>query len=394
MSNIAFGKQLRAFRLQCHDPVSGKPLSQQRLGDLLGEEMGAGFSGAAVSDWERGESKIHVDDRHVLISLLKVLNKTGGLKTSSEANLLLEAGNYRALNPDEKQRVFPGEESKPADGESKPLVVHSPYGGFLSDGFQKLLDEAREGPSPAWTRVVTALLRRLSDRVSVPGVFRGLIWFWIWIASYLMLAPLLYGFFYTPETVLVSIVEYVCASLILPLCVGMLTNTRDNPFWQQDEEVSSLVLRLYTHQGAYVGFHIGYFIVFALRLLAYSLQVKFSLPTQFILVGLPLFLGNVASQVVPYNLWRAYGRLRLSDGAIFFVFVPLGFLWGWFLFQFHPVLMSPTSGIIVTLAAITLLVSMMTLQYRRKGNTVIPAHWWIILYGLILVCEIVLALTR
>jgi hypothetical protein len=403
MSEIDFGKQLRAFRLQCHDPVSRKPLSQQRLGELLGEELGAGFSGAAVSDWERGASKIHVDDRLVLISLLKVLNKTGGLKTLLEANTLLETGNYRALNLNEKQQVFPKEtllssSPSPVDdaGEQKTVPNPSPYSIFFTspNEFQNLVNEAQAGPSPAWPRVAMALLRRASDQVSVLSVFRALLWFWIWVAAYVMLSPSLYGSFDSRETVIVFIVEYVCASLLLPPCVGLLTNTKDNPFWRQDETVSPLMLRLYTYQGAYIGFHLGYFIIFAIRLLMYFLQVRFSVLIQFMLVGSPLVMSYVSSQVVPYNLWRAYGRLRFSDGAIFFVFIPLGFLWGWFLFEFHPLLTSPTTGIIVVLAAITLLVSMMTAQYRRKGNTVIPIHWWIILYSLILICEVILLLTK
>jgi len=99
-----FGKLLRTFREQCHNPGKGGKLSQQWLGRLLGEEMGISFSGATVSYWESGESKIHADDRFLLISLLKVLYKNEGLKTLSDAETLLEAGNYRALNPDEKRR--------------------------------------------------------------------------------------------------------------------------------------------------------------------------------------------------------------------------------------------------------------------------------------------------
>jgi hypothetical protein len=107
-------------------------------------------------------------------------------------------------------------------------------------------------------------------------------------------------------------------------------------------------------------------------------------------MSFPLVMGYISAHVVPYNLWRAYGRLWFSDGAIFFVFILLGPLWGWFFFEFYSILISPTTGIIVILAAITLLVSLMTLQYQRKGNTTIPVHWWIILYSLILICQIIL----
>ena len=52
------------------------------------------------------ENKINVEDRNVLIALITVLYMCGGLQTLKDANQLLEAGNYRALDDDEKQKVF------------------------------------------------------------------------------------------------------------------------------------------------------------------------------------------------------------------------------------------------------------------------------------------------
>ena len=103
-----FGEALRTFRQASNDPERlNRRLSQERLGELIGDEMGdLGFSGAAVSNWERGKSKISAEDRNVLMALIKVLHKCGGLRTLDDANQLLEAGNYRALDDDEKQKVF------------------------------------------------------------------------------------------------------------------------------------------------------------------------------------------------------------------------------------------------------------------------------------------------
>ena len=105
-----FGTLLRIIRNRCVDPdIPGRSLTQERFGELLGGELGiqGGFSGAAVSDWERGKSRIRADDRLVLISLLVVLRRQGGIRSVSEANELLEVGNYRALNPAELEKVFP-----------------------------------------------------------------------------------------------------------------------------------------------------------------------------------------------------------------------------------------------------------------------------------------------
>jgi hypothetical protein len=88
--------------------MRGGSLTQERLGELLGDELGnAGYSGAAVSDWEREISKIDEDNRPVLVALVGVLYQLGGVETVAEANKLLHAGNYRALNPDERQQIFP-----------------------------------------------------------------------------------------------------------------------------------------------------------------------------------------------------------------------------------------------------------------------------------------------
>ena len=71
----SFGKALRAFREMTRDPDRhNRSLSQARLGEQMGHIMeDQGFSGAAVSNWERGINKISAEDRKVLITLVKVL---------------------------------------------------------------------------------------------------------------------------------------------------------------------------------------------------------------------------------------------------------------------------------------------------------------------------------
>ena len=61
-----FGELLRYYRERCADPALNRGrLTQARLGELVGKELGldGGYSGAAVSEWERGKSKIDADDR-------------------------------------------------------------------------------------------------------------------------------------------------------------------------------------------------------------------------------------------------------------------------------------------------------------------------------------------
>ncbi len=105
-----FGQYLRLFRRQSRDPERGGLLTQERLGELIGLILGdSGYSGAAVSDWERGKSKIHQDDRAVLTAIIQVLHQCGGIQTVEESSNMLRSGNYRALNESEREQIFQGQ---------------------------------------------------------------------------------------------------------------------------------------------------------------------------------------------------------------------------------------------------------------------------------------------
>lgn len=195
-----FGEKLRRFRHQCNDPGSphGK-LTQERFGQLVGEELGISYSGAAVSDWERGASKIHADQRAVLISLFKVLHQYGGIETSLEANQLLEAGNYRALDLEEAKSIFPESPNDLGTEQSipKPKISRS-FVPFLMENIfsipeeelRMIITKAEEGPSPYWPRVLAAFMRKASDRwsISITGIFWIAVWFMAWWADRSLLA--------------------------------------------------------------------------------------------------------------------------------------------------------------------------------------------------------------
>jgi hypothetical protein len=340
----------------------------------LFEETGMSFSGAAVSDWERGASKIHADHRPVLVGLLKVLCNCGGLKTPAEANQLLEAGNYRDLNVEEIKSLFGDgiyKFSAPAPNRqiSVPRFILERVFFDSPDEFQNWLTFVEEGPLPVWPRLAAALLRRLSQRLSASSALRALIWLWVWILAFVLIAPSMNWPYSNQEAALVVIGLYVSASLILPLFIGALINTDKNAFWQQNKEASPAMVRLYVYQGAFIGFHIGYFAVFAANLLLFFFHAGFVTWMQFALLGFPIVMGYVVAHVVPYNLWRAYGRLRLADGAVFFVFSILGPFWGWFFIESYQLLLTPFTGIFIVLAAFTLLVGVMAWQFHRKGGT-------------------------
>ncbi len=128
-----FGDLLRKHRRRTQDPLKGGPLTQVRLGELLGHYLGgAGYTGAAVSDWELNKSKINADERLLLVSLINLLVEHGGLTDLEEANRLLYSGNYRPLDNVEIERVFPGLEVQPSEGPVSSPVPTSEFPVALS----------------------------------------------------------------------------------------------------------------------------------------------------------------------------------------------------------------------------------------------------------------------
>lgn len=375
MTPMNFGKQLRIFRLKCSEPSHNKTLSQQKMGELLFDEMGVRYSGAAVSDWERGKSKISADNRLVLVSLVKILKQEGGIKALEDANLLLESGNYRALNKKEGVEIFPEMSGEiiyqtlnSAEGgespQNRPTVPASIF--FNSPEYQKMLGEASEGPKPVWPRIFIALLKKVTRQWSAHQVFMAFIWVWIWLLAYILIAPSLRWPFPMDGDGLQIMVFYAGGTIILPLLIGAVVNTNIQPFWRERGVSNEISIRLYVHQGAYIGFHLGYFVLFPLAVIQGQLSIQPVAWIEFIKMIAPLILGYIGAQLVPYNLWRAYGRLALKDGGIFFIFILLGPIWAWYTLEFQKIIPSPFIGMIIILVAVTAFVSTQAIQLKKK----------------------------
>ena len=395
----AIGDNLRKLRQASNDPDRlNKRLSQERLGELIGDEMGdQGYSGAAISYWELGESVINAQDRNALLAIIKVLHKCGGLRTLDDANQLLEAGNYSALNSDEIKTIFPEgileADSQPSSSPSETIETDHKSDGtgnfFLefSQAFQKIVAKEKEGPLPYWPRVMVAIYRRFSDQISVSSLLTFLLWIWVWILAWALIAPSLRWPFSNQDEALFAVVIYAGGAIIIPALVGALTNTKNNEFWKK-QKVRKLNLRLYTHQGASIGFHVGYFFIFMISLLSYNIGLQSVIWTELLAITFLIFLSYAGARLVPYNILLAYKNLHLKNGKIFFVFFLFSPAWGYFLLQSYDILLTKSLGIVIVLVAATTLVAMMTLRYRQSGTTIIPVSWWVIFWGSIMVCQL------
>jgi hypothetical protein len=238
---------------------------------------------------------------------------------------------------------------------------------LADDELQAMLIEAEKGPSPSWPRIVVSLVNKLTATWSISKAARGMLWAWIWLLCWAFMAPSLSWPFANQMEAEYAIIIYAAGALIIPLLIGLLTTTRGNKFWEDQNLDNSLNIRLYTYQGAGIGYHLGYFAVFTLRLLSYYLHLNFTTLFQLLLALLPVAIGYASTRLVPYNLRRAYGRLSLKDGWIFFVFLILGPVWGFFFYHFNSIFLSPSLGALMILLAITIFIVVASLQlYKQK----------------------------
>lgn len=357
-----FSEALRRFRNASNDPErDNKRLTQERLGQLIGEELGdLGVSGAAISEWELGKSKPSVDDRKLLIALVHVLHKCGGLQMPTEADQFLKWGNYRALDEEESHRIFPNlpdeipaEQSAPKENVSEPNRS-SWLADMLSisqNELKQILDKAREGPEPSWPRVLAALMRKATGGFSLS--MSSILWIAVWLLTIWSMSPSLKFPFASYDSAFIALCMYAGGSLVIPLLIGALVNTKSNEYWRSQTGVSSFLLRLYTYQGAGVGFNVGYFLVFPLSLIRYYMGFSPATWIEVIAATVAVILGNMGARVVPHNLWLAYKRLTLRDGWIFFAVALMGPLWACFFLEFYSTLLHPVLGIIVILLALS-----------------------------------------
>jgi hypothetical protein len=335
-----------------------------------------GFSGASVSNWERGENSIRAEDRKVLVTLIRVLHEYGGIKTPEDADQLLEAGYYRPLNKEETHEVFGATTAEPnleevaldqEGSKSFASFLREKLFAFWDTELKNLLENVEKGPSPSWPRLLAVLMRKTSERISFSP--KTVLWIVVWWIAWWLIAPSLRWPFADRSAALQAVGMYIVGTLVIPLLIGMLIDTRHNEYWEAQGLSRSRVLRLYTYQGAGIGFNLGYFFTLPLVLMRHYFDLGPSNWPALIAATLGLILANMGARVVPHNLWLVYHRLRLGDGAIFFVVAFIGPLWGLFFLEYYEVLLAPFWGGIVILAALLLFIMIPVAQSRKKTDT-------------------------
>ncbi|MCB2160558.1 hypothetical protein KQH40_00570 [bacterium] len=114
-----FGQLLKFHRRNTSLPKKGGALTQEKFAEIISEKIGYQIFRPKISDWENDKKTIHhIDERNILIAIIAALYKYKGIRSLTEANLLLEIGGYRMLNPREINQI--------ADWVGTNLIEESP----------------------------------------------------------------------------------------------------------------------------------------------------------------------------------------------------------------------------------------------------------------------------
>ena len=365
----SFHELLRNYRKGSRDPLTGGTITLVRMAELIEKETGLHYSPAAISDWERGKSTIHKDDRILLCGLIKIFLNAGSMHTPQEADALLLEGLYAPLREEEKTAVFSGLNAIELKASSYP----SPFDflkaiwASISEITNILASTTETDPQPRWARGLLTLLGWPVDHLRSENVIWGVFWVLIWWLNWALTFRLMSWPFSGYREVLQAVFLFALGSILVPILIAIPFFSKKTSGWWSRKRVNPLVLWLYTLQGAFVGFQVCYMSLFFVALLVFQLGIYPYLRwLAILLAAFPVVLGYVAAREIPFNMWRAYRRLSLKDGGVFFLFAALGPAWGWFFLVVYPVLLTPGYGLAILLAAVVTLALWGKLHKRRN----------------------------
>ena len=169
----SFGELLRCHRERSVDKRIRMRLSQVQFARRLSQKTGLIVTRNRVGNWETNKTRIPVHDRNILISILAVLFEYEGIIFLEEADRLLEAGGYRALNDEEARQINPNWKVTRPAGPVEPIIGGQlpASSGIAGDGMPlpDAILEGRRPPSSLPTKNTATLPNKLSNTVSRSG---------------------------------------------------------------------------------------------------------------------------------------------------------------------------------------------------------------------------------
>ncbi len=370
-----FGGLLRRNRAQTTDPQTNRPLSQEKLAELL--DIG---SPAVISYWEHNERQIRADDRRLLLRLIQVLAQCGGIHTVSEADALLTAGNYRGLNPAEIAQWLPGLPPGDASGQPDSIPLQSVKGlGWLALLFHM------EWPKDEslLAKAVLYLLGRPAEHLTPEGVLRAMGILLLWLLTAVAWLTLLSWPYPDAAAALRACAFWGGVAVLTPLLLGLGMKTDRQAHLLEQTGAHREIIALRT-LGALGGYQIGAALALVGALLLYYLAL-WPLARWVVvgLAGLPLLLAYAAGRRTPDNYFRAFNGLRLDekDAVVALAFLLLGPGLAAFFYFFRDWLLQPVVGVVL-LTVSAGLTAALELASRRAGHAVVQPGVFALLLGI------------
>ena len=148
MDDNRFGALLQRYRQQAIDPMTkGGQLSQGRLADLVREETRIAISAQQIEAWETGRERFPAQGSwNLLLGIVEILQRSGGLQTLDETNELVAAAGYDPIRLTES---------------SATSEVTQPYTGLTNQGMLNAFFQAA-GPGDYWDWITRAGLESLA----------------------------------------------------------------------------------------------------------------------------------------------------------------------------------------------------------------------------------------
>src|SRR5690606_14359189 len=232
----------------------------------------------------------------------------------------------------ETQKVFPGwTKQVNRTEESTPQVLTAILYELLVHPVQVLNwlipeNERTETEPSSLIHLSATLLTRLFSQWTSARVLRSTIWLTVWLLVWLLTLPLLGWPPADRNAAYTAGLLYGTGAVGLPIVIALLVYRYDRAFWQSRVESTGHVF-FFIFLGALAGFHMGYLIIFVLRLTIYHLELGEAPRWLQALAALwPIGLAYISARLTPLRFWRAFQSLRPTEGD-WALFAPL-FLFG------------------------------------------------------------------
>lgn len=365
---MSFGTSLRKRRLQTD--LEGRPLTQQKLADEIERRTDLRYTSAAISDWERGRTNIHKDDRALLVGIVGILHTYGGLSTDVEANDLLAQGNYRALNTEELAQLdLPKSEILQASTETVVEPSAELTNPWLTWWRNRHDTEAFDGAVRDETDHITSILNSVSDASSYSRFLKIVLWIFVaGLVRWLILPVLTW-----PVIERMVFYQYGMAVIIVPLLIGALSLVQKDKRWQ-GRQIPFTQRFFWFYSGAVIGFQVGFGIAFAIALYVqwFELGDNWLGDTLKMIASIIILISaHVGAVQVASSLWKIKGEtfsLDWSDSWVWFVFAvitPALFL---YISRFEWLWMNAKLGFFTLLVAFGLVGLIGVIKDRDNGS--------------------------